>query len=87
MTLVVFIHYLVNYRFIDDVSRQNFDSAWWTFRKNNTFDAYQDFRYGYEVPGLIERMTFYIGDKKPNWLGFLVFWSLIGFIWPFSMWV
>lgn len=87
MTTVVFIHYLINYRFADDLSRQNFDYEWYRFKSFNTRDAYQDFRYTYNTPGLVERMTFFIGKKKPNWFGWLIFFSLIGLIWPYSMWI
>lgn len=86
-TTVVFIHYVVNYRFDNDMSRQNFDYEWYRFKRNNMFDVHQSFNYNYSVPGLVERMTFFIGDKKPNWLGFLVFWSFLGMIWPYSMYI
>jgi len=61
LTTVVFIHYMINYRFSDDISRQNFDYQWYRFKSMNTRDAYQDFIYVYNTPGLIERMTFFIG--------------------------
>jgi hypothetical protein len=32
-------------------------------------------------------MTFFIGDKKPKWYGFLILWSFVGMIWPYSMYI
>lgn len=87
VTLMIFVHYLVNYRFVDENSRRFFDYEWYSFQNRNRYDAHQDYTYSYVVPGLIERMTFFIGDKKPAWYGFLILWTLIGLIWPYSMWV
>ena len=82
---MVFIHYLVDYRFADAASRKNFDFAWYNFKRLNSPDTHQDFDYNYTVPGLTARKCFYIGDEKPKWFLFLIICTFLGLIWPFSL--
>ncbi len=39
------------------------------------------------VPGLVDRKSFYIGENKPNWGQKIKKWSVIGLVWPYSMWI
>lgn len=84
---IVFMHFLVNYRFTDEYSRQRLDELFYIFKSANTRDAYQDFHMSYDVPGLIEKMTFYVGDLDCNYNCWFYFFTIIGLLWPYSVWV
>jgi hypothetical protein len=64
-----------------------FDRLWYGFKRHNNYDVHQDYAYRYVVPGLVDRITFFIGNKKPNWKGKLRLFTFIGLIWPYSMWI
>lgn len=50
---IVFIHFLVSYRFNDDASRIKFDYLYERFKRNNRRDVHQDYTFDYQVPGLV----------------------------------
>lgn len=75
------------YRFVDENSRRKFDYEWYNFQGRHRYDAHQDYSYNYNLPGLKERMTFYIGMEKPKMGKYLYLFSFLGFLWPYSMFV
>ena len=86
-TNVVFIHFKVGYRFVDMLSNNNFNYAYQNFRMRHTFDVHQNFSMNYEIPGLIERRAFFVGDLGCNYKLWLILLGLIGLLWPYSLWV
>lgn len=60
---MVFINNRVNYRFADNASRENYDKHWNAFKAKNKRDTHQTYIDDYVIPGLRERMTFYVGQK------------------------
>lgn len=53
----------------------------------NTRDAHQDFTMKYEVPGLVERKSFYVGNRGCDFNAWFYVFTAIGLIWPYSLWV
>lgn len=84
---MVFVHNKVNYRFFNDQSRWNFDRHWGYFQSRHRRDVHQDYSQKFVMPGLKARMTFYIGESPKNYKCNLILCSLIGMIWPYSMYV
>lgn len=41
----------------------------------------------YEVPELIERKSFYVGNLSCDYYGWFYFFTAIGMIWPYCLWV
>ena len=41
----------------------------------------------YDVPGLIERKAFYVGSLDCQFKTWFYIFALIGFAWPYSLWV
>jgi len=50
---IVFIHFLMNYRFKDERSRISFDNLYFNFQQRHRRDVHQDYTYNYDTPGLI----------------------------------
>lgn len=86
-TNVVFIHFYVRYRFADPQSSNNFERAYYNFKMRHTRDAHQDFSSGYEVPGLIARKAFFVGELSCNFGTWLYVFGFFGLLWPYSLWV
>ena len=86
-SFIVFIHFFVKYRFNDPQSSNNFEQAYYSFKMRHTRDAHQDFGMRYEIPGFVERKAFYIGELGCDYSTWFYFFSMIGLIWPYSMWV
>ena len=84
-TDIIFVHFGVSYKFADDRSRYVFDSAYQSFRNRHRRDAQQEYSYGYDLPALKSRMTFYVGDEPKNYMCGLVVWSILGCLWPYSI--
>ena len=85
LTNIIFIHFITSYRFKDEGSRYYFEKQWEYFRNRNHRDIHQDYSYTYVMPGLKERMTFYIGDEPEKYRCRLIVASIFGCIWPVSM--
>ncbi len=84
---MVFIHFIVNHRFGDQISQANFNSFDQGFRMRHTFDTHQSFSNGFQVEGLVERQTFYLGELGCNLKGWYYALGLLGLLWPYSLWV
>ena len=87
VTEVIFIHNRVNYRFKDDYSRNQFQSLWYSFQARHRRDVHQNYSQNFVLPGLKARVTFYVNNEPRNYTCYLVVWTLVGMVWPFSMWV
>jgi hypothetical protein len=87
ITAVVFIRFAVHYKFSDNLSEEKFNNFFRSFKIRHTFDTYQTFTYKYEVPGLVERKAFYVGDLECEFGGWYYLCGMIGCLWPYSMWV
>lgn len=81
------MHFKVNYRFNDDYSRNTLDQLYFRFKQNNTSDLFQNFTMDYSVPGLAENVAFYVGDLGCNYKCWSYFFTGIGLLWPYSIWV
>jgi hypothetical protein len=57
------------------------------FKARNTFDTHQSFNMTYNIPGLVEKMAFYVGDLSCNYNSWYYIFAIIGLIWPYSLWV
>ena len=86
VTSVNNLQFIIGYRFVDTHSNNNFNYAYSNFRSRNTRDSLQNFSMNYEVPGLIERKAFYVGKLDYNYKAYLIFFGLIGLLWPYSLW-
>ena len=84
---IIFVHNKVNYRFRDEQSRAIYQRQWYSFQSRHRRDIHQEYSQNFVIPGLKERMTFYIGGEPKNYTLYLVLWTLFGLIWPFSMWI
>lgn len=82
---IIFVHFIVSYRFQDERSRYLFDHVWSNFRMRHRRDVHQDYSYNYELPSLKPRMTFYVGQEPKNYYCGFVVASIFGCIWPYSM--
>lgn len=84
---MVLIQFLVSYRFTDDSSRANVDRIFDWFKRNNCRDEFQDYTIRYDVPGLVHKHTFYVGELGCNYSTWLYILALLGLLWPYSLWV
>lgn len=84
---MVFIHFIILHRFSDSTSQYNFDSFYSGFKMRHTRDAHQDFTYGYQLPGLVDRKAFFVGELGCNLNCWYYVCGLIGLLWPYSLWV
>lgn len=41
----------------------------------------------YVIPGLVDKMAFYVGDLGCNYNCWYYVFALIGLLWPYSLWV
>lgn len=53
----------------------------------NRRDAYQNYTSDYEIPGLVERQTFFVGQLNCKYLNWFLIFGLLGLVWPYSLWV
>ena len=81
------INNIVNYRFINESSRQCFEGLWRSFMMRHRRDVHQTYSQNFLLPDVKPKMTFYIGAKPASYRCYLVLWTLVGMAWPFSMWV
>lgn len=84
---IVFIHFIINYRFVNDYSRNKIDELFHNFKYANTYDVFQNFHMNYNIPSLIEKMTFYVGDLGCNYNCWYYVFTIIGLLWPYSLWI
>ena len=84
-TTIIFVHNQVQYRFSDERSRGVYYQAWNEFRLRHRRDIHQLYTEKFEVPGMKDRVGFFIGEGKPNFTVPLVLFALIGLVWPFSL--
>ena len=84
---IVFIHFLIAYRFDSLSSSRNYEMRWANFKTRNTFDTYQDFSSKYEVPGLVERKAFFVGELNCSYELWYYIFGMLGMLWPYSLWV
>ena len=84
---IVFIHFIVNYKFSNDYSRNKIDELYYAFKCANTRDTYQNFNMLYNIPNLVEKMTFYVGDLGCNYNCWYYAFTIFGLLWPYSIWV
>ena len=84
---IVFIHFLIQYRFDSLMSCRNFEYHYQSFKARNYSDYHQDYTMRYEVPGLEPRKAFFVGELQCAYnLWYYVFGAL-GLMWPYSMWL
>lgn len=81
------MHNKVNYRFRDEGSRRAFEYAWGSFQNRHRRDVHQNYSQNFTLPGLIARLSFYIGQKPKNYKCIFIFCSIFGLVWPYSMYV
>ena len=86
-TSVVFIRFAINYKFADALSQKNFDFCYADFKVRNCSDVHQDFSFKYEVPGLIERKAFYVGELQCDFSTWFWCCGMLCLLWPYSLWV
>lgn len=84
---IVFINFLVNYRFKTDQSRMRFDQLYHRFKAINKRDQYQTYTCDYEIPGLIDKQSFYAKELDCKFLQWFFTFGIFGMIWPYSLWV
>ena len=84
---IVFIHFMVRYRFDTVLSNRNFEMHFQNFKMRHTRDAHQDFKMKYEVPGLVPRKAFFVGELQCSYNTWYYLCGMVGMMWPYSMWL
>ena len=84
---MMFIRFRVDYQFDCHQSQQNFNMKYDNFKSRNRWDKYQSYSFGYTIPGLIERKTFYGEDVNCLYENWFYFFGVIGFLWCASVWI
>jgi hypothetical protein len=72
---------------LDDYSRNRIDEIFHSFKQRNVFDVHQNFGMSYNIPGLVEKMAFYVGDLGCNYNCWYYVFAAVGLLWPYSLWV
>lgn len=86
-TNIVFIHFIVNYKFSNDYSRNKVDELFYNFKHVNYRDEHQRFNLHYNIPNLVEKMSFYVGELGCNYNCWYYVFTIFGLIYPYSLWV
>jgi hypothetical protein len=84
---IVFIEFLVNYRFKTDQCRMRLDQLYHRFQMLNKRDQFQNYSMLYEIPGLVEKQSFYVGELNCKYLQWFFLFGAVGLVWPYSLWV
>lgn len=84
---IVFIHFFIRHKFSNYQSQANFENFFMGFKMRHTRDSHQDFTFGYQLPGLVERKAFFVGEMECNMKSWYYTCGLLGLLWPYSLWV
>lgn len=86
-TSIVFINFIINYKFSNDYSRNKIDELFYNFKRVNTRDDYQDIKMSYNIPNLELKRAFYVGDLGCDYSCWFGLFTMFGLVWPYSLWV
>jgi hypothetical protein len=77
------MRYDKHYVFGDPKSQGVFQATFSDFKFRHNRDEYQDASFEFVIPGFVDRLAYYKGDKISS--GWFYLWTFLGFVYPYVM--